>query len=192
MTNPVNLENKIEAWLRERLSPQRFRHSLGVAQAADALATTHGVTPAPLRLAGLLHDCAREVGPLRTLALAGDWGVSLRPVDRLFPVLLHGRLAEIIAIRDFGITDTAVLTAVRYHTAGHPEMSRSDKILFLADHIEPGRDLPHVEGLRRLAFEDIDKAMLAALDISLAYLQGAGRKVDPDTYLLLDFLSGKR
>lgn len=192
MTDPLNLETKIEAWLRERLSPQRLRHSLGVAEAAADLAEGHGIDPAPLRLAGLLHDCAREVGPHKTLELAREWGVSLRQVDEEFPVLLHGRLAEIIAVRDFDIVDTAVLTAVRYHTAGHPDMSLSDKIFFLSDHIDPGRDLPHVEGLRLLAFEDIDKAMLAAIDINLAYLQGAGRKVDPDTYLLLDFLMEKR
>lgn len=181
-------ETRIETWLSGRLSPQRFRHSQGVAQQAAELAVAHEVRPAPLRLAGLLHDCARELGPHETLELARQWGVSLRPVDEEFPVLLHGRLAEIIAARDFDISDTAVLTAVRYHTAGHPDMSLSDKIFFLADHIEPGRDLPHVEGLRRIAFRDIDQALLAAVDINLAYLQGAGRKVDPDTFLLLDHL----
>jgi len=184
----MNLEQEIEVWLSGRLSPQRFSHSQGVARMADELAMAHAVDPVPLRVAGLLHDCARELGPHETLRLAREWGISLRPVDEDFPVLLHGRLAEIIAFRDFGIADTTVLTAVRYHTAGHPEMSFSDKIFFLSDHVEAGRDLPHVEGLRRMAMDDIDRAMLVALDINIAYLQGAGYKVDPDTYLLLDHL----
>jgi predicted HD superfamily hydrolase involved in NAD metabolism len=144
----------------------------------------------PLRLAGLLHDCCREMEPPEALALARSWSLPLRRIDLQYPVLIHGRLAAETARREFGIDDGAVLNAVRYHTAGHPEMSLSDRIFFLCDHMEPNRTGEHLAELRELAFEDLEAAMRMSVDLSISYLHATGKMVDPDTWILRESLHG--
>ena len=189
---PSDLEPKIKVWLKGRLSEPRYRHSLGARDCAAGLAKHYGVPEEPLRLAGLLHDCCRELSPPETLALARAWALPLRRIDLQFPVLLHGRLAAETARREFGIEDGAALSAVRYHTAGHPGMSLSDRIFFLCDHMEPNRTGEHLLELRRLALEDLDAAMRLSVDLSISYLHATGKMVDPDTWLLRESLHSAR
>ncbi|RJQ43907.1 MAG: HD domain-containing protein [Gaiellales bacterium] len=182
------MEAALKEWLKEKVSAPRYRHSLGVLDAACELAGRHGVDQAPLKIAALVHDSARELPFDEMVALAEQWRLPVRDVDRIAPVLLHGRLGLELVRREKGVEDPVVTSAVLYHTAGHPEMSLSDKVFFLADHIEPGRSYAHLKQLRAAAFDDIDQAMLMALDINRDYLIGKGRPVDPDSLELREAL----
>lgn len=185
------MEDRLKNWLQARVSGGRYMHSLGVLEAATELARQYGVDPVPLRQAALLHDCAREFSNEDLVATAEDWQLPVREVDRRSPVLLHGKLAVVIAERELGLDDPAILSAIRWHTAGHPEMTLSDKLFYLADVTEPTSHYAWVAGLRALAHEDVDKAVLMAIGINTDHLDRTGRTVDPDTYDLRDLLLGE-
>jgi predicted HD superfamily hydrolase involved in NAD metabolism len=178
--NDTDLRN----WLERRVSPARYRHSLGVYEAVGELAGWHDVDGGPLRIAALLHDCARELPPRQLLEQARSRRITIREVDRESPVLLHGRLAAQIAGSELGISNPEVASAVSFHTAGHLNMSLPDKLFFLADHIEPTRSHIWVEELRAAAQADVDAAVLRAIEINLRHLRETGKTIDPDTLAL--------
>ncbi len=184
-------QQELKDWLKARVSPRRFLHSMGVREVVAELARLHGVDAEPLMKAALLHDCARELPDEEMLARAVEWGVPIRDVDRESPVLLHGRLAVETARRELGIDDPRVASAVLYHTAGHPDMSLSDKLFFLSDHIEPTRDFTWVGELKAMAREDVNRAMLMAIDINLKHLRATGKVIDPHTLELRDVLTDR-
>jgi predicted HD superfamily hydrolase involved in NAD metabolism len=184
-------ETEVKAWLETRVSPRRFLHSMGVYAAAAELAGRYGTDAEPLKLAALIHDCARELGPGELVTLAGEWGIPIREVDRQSPILLHGMVGMEMARRELGIDDRVIISAVNYHTAGHPEMSLSDKLFFMADHIEPARPYPWVKELREAAFKDIDYAVLKAIEINLKYLTANGKTIDPQTLALRERLKSR-
>ncbi len=182
------MESELKIWLQARVSDGRYQHSVGVLETVTALARFHEVDDAPLRLAALLHDCAREYSNEDLVAHAEEWGIEVRSVDRQSPVLLHGKLAVIIAERELGLSEPAMVSAVRWHTAGHPQMTLSDKLFYLADVLEPTRPEGWVLELRAIAHEDVDRAVLTAIDINVGHLNRTGRTVDPVTYLFRDLL----
>lgn len=186
---PIELE-RARAWLRVKVSPGRMLHSEGVLVTVADLAAANGVDPAPLMLAALIHDAARELSGVQMLEHARKWGLAIRPVDRQSPVLLHGRVGLQMARNELGAVEPHTASAVSYHTAGHPDMSLSDKLFFLADHVEPGRGFERLADLRRAAGTDIDAAVMLAIEINLDYLRSSGKTVDPDTPLLKESLSG--
>ncbi|MBE0429391.1 MAG: bis(5'-nucleosyl)-tetraphosphatase (symmetrical) YqeK [Thermoleophilia bacterium] len=176
------------AWLEKRVSVGRYLHSLGVREAVTGLAQKYGVDPRPLRLAALFHDCMRELSGPELLALAAKWSVKVRDVDRQAPVLLHARLAAELARREFRLADPRMVSAIEYHTTGNRGMSLSDKLFFIADHIEPGRDHPLVLKLRLAAYEDVDRAVLESIRMSERHLRSAGAVIDPETIRLKQHL----
>ncbi|MHB1390877.1 MAG: bis(5'-nucleosyl)-tetraphosphatase (symmetrical) YqeK [Thermoleophilia bacterium] len=188
MSSESATETRLASWLTRQVTPRRYRHSLSVRTTVTALAATHGVDAVPLRLAALLHDCMRELTDGQMLARAREAGLPVRAVDEAAPVLLHGKLAATIALCEFGLPDPALLSAVTRHTAGHPDMSLSDKLFFLADHIEPNREHARVDELRRLAATDVDGAVLRAIEMSEAHLESRGAVIDPDTLALKSLL----
>lgn len=187
----MKMEDELKHWLKARVSSERFLHSLGVLEAATELARRYGVDETPLRQAALLHDCAREFSNDELVATAEKWGILVRDVDRGSPVLLHGKVAVEIAARDLGLTEPATLSAVRWHTAGHPGMTLSDKLFYLADVTEPTRSYEWMPELKALAHKDVDRAMLMAIQINTDHLDRTGRVVDPDTYALRELLIGR-
>ena len=126
--------------LAEHLSPRRLEHSRQVAETAAALAVRHGLAAEPAWLAGILHDCARELTPKEMRAAARQTELSWGIEEEWEPVLLHAPLAAHWAKTRYGIEDADVLQAIALHTTGAPQMKLLDKILYLADLIEPGRD----------------------------------------------------
>lgn len=187
----IKIEKKLAAWLRDRVSERRYRHSLGVIEAVTSLALHYRLDPHPLRLAALLHDSLREMPAEELLKLARRWQLPIRDADMRAPVLLHGRVAAELAEREFGLCDPVMASAMKYHTAGHARMSLSDKLFFLADTIEEGRTQPAVGELRGLAYEDADRAMLAAIESSVLHLEAIGAVVDPETLRLKQSLVEK-
>lgn len=167
--------DRIEEVLRRRLGEERLRHTWGVVETAVAMARRWGADPEKARLAALLHDYAKGLPPGQLLELGRRFGVIADPAEEAFPDLLHAPVgAELV--REEGLAgDPEVLAAIRWHTTGTPGMGTLDKILWVADMIEPGRNFPGVEEIRRLAGRDLDEALLAGLDHTIAHVIRTGR-----------------
>lgn len=173
---------------RERLSPKRYGHTLRVAATAEDLARTHGLDPNRARLAALVHDAAREMEPQDFLNLADEWGLPVGEPERESPKLLHGPVAAELARRELGVEDEGVLRAVREHTTGRPGMGPLSLALYVADKIEPARDYPSVERLRRLAREDLRGAAAESLRRSIGHNEERGRPTHPASFETLEWL----
>ena len=175
-------------YVRERLSAKRYAHTLRVADTVERLAEIHGIDPKKARLAGLLHDAAREVGKEELLRAAGEDGLSVGDFERERPILLHGPVAAEFARRDLGVKDGEILAAVRAHTTGEPEMGPLALTLFVADKIEPEREGPGVEDLRELARKDLRRSAHAALESFLSQNEERSRSVHPKSLKTLQWL----
>ena len=173
------LLERAEGLARERLSARRYGHTLRVAQTAERLARRHGLDPQRARLAGLLHDAAREMPPERLLGLAREWGIPVGPFERENPKLLHGPVAAELARRRLDLSDEEVLRAIREHTTGSPGMGPLSLALYVADKIEPARDYPSVERLRELARTDLREAAEEALRRAVEHNERRGRPTHP-------------
>ena len=180
------------AFARSRPSKARYEHTLRVADTAEDLALAHGLDAERARLAALLHDAAREMGPEEFLKLADTSNLKVGDPERQSPKLLHGPVAAELARRELGIDDGEVLEAVMAHTTGRPGMGPLALVLYVADKIEPAREYPSVEHLRRLAREDLDGAALEALRRAMAHNEERGKATHPASRKMLDWLEADR
>jgi predicted HD superfamily hydrolase involved in NAD metabolism len=176
------------SYARKRLSDKRYFHTLRVAETAERLAEIHGLDPKKARLAGLLHDAAREVGKEELLHVAEEDGLAVGDFERERPMLLHGPVAAEFSRRDLGVKDGEILDAVGAHTTGEPEMGPLALTLFVADKIEPGREGPEVENLRELARKDLRRCACAALEDSISHNEERGRPIHPKSLETLEWL----
>lgn len=168
--------------LAAHLKPSRFRHSLGVAETAAQLAARFGVDAEAARTAGLLHDCAREFPNEAMRAEADKRQIPYGPIERAMPLLLHAYLGAARVRELYGVDDDAISQAIYRHTVGGPQMTRLDKIIWYADMIEPSRDYPEVEMLRRLAREaSLDEMLLMGLTESIKFVAAKGHLLHPST-----------
>jgi len=174
--------------LEGTLTPKRFNHSLGVMECAVELASRYGENVERAAVAGLLHDCARDIKGNEVFAKCEEYGVMVDHICRLQPELLHGPLGAMMIREEFGITDEDVVNAVRYHTTGRENMSLLEKIIFIADYIEPGRNFPGVDEIRKAAIEDMDSTMLMALDQTISYVLSKGGLLHPLTVNARNYL----
>ena len=175
--------------LKHALTPDRYVHTMGVAYTAAAMAMRYGTDTDRALLAGLLHDCAKCFSYDERIALCKEGGVELTETEIANPALIHAKLGVYIAVKDYGVDDREILDAIRTHTTGEPDMSLLQKIIFLADLIEPGRDaakIPHLTEIREMAFTDVDECMYMVCAQQVEYLESDPSKVvDPatrDTY----------
>lgn len=162
-------EQKMHEKLQQMIDADRYQHTLGVVEMATRLAERYGACVEQARLAALLHDCAKGLSRFHLLQRLEGSDIVVDSVERAIIPILHGPVGAIIAREEFGVTDAAVLQAIRYHTTGSPEMSLLDKVIFLADYIEPNRSCPGVEELRQLAFQDLDQAIIQAAGRTIIY-----------------------
>ena len=168
--------------MEKALDEKRFRHTLSVAQMAASLAMRYGEDPYKAYTAGLLHDCAKCLSSKEKLALAKKNGLEVRPFEEETPDLLHAPLGSILAEKKYGIKDPEILSAIRYHTTGKPEMSTLEKIIYIADYIEIFRKpLARLEEARTEAFRDLDECMVVILESVLSYLGKKLATLDPLT-----------
>lgn len=165
------LKHQIIHDLKLTLTTPRFTHVLGVAATARKMALQYGADPDKAEVAGLLHDAAKEL-PLPDMQdLARDaFGDTLDPVIMSLGSLLHGYAAVTVAKDKYGLTDPDLLASLAHHTTGALQMGTLEKIVFVADYIEPNRDYPGVDDLRAVAAEDLDKAVLAGYDSTIGHL----------------------
>ena len=159
---------------------KRRAHVIGTAETAELLARRWGADPVAARRAGILHDITKALGPREQLHLVARYGMALTTMQRENPKLLHAKTGAVIAREVFGESD-AVYEAIWWHTTGRPEMTTLEKILYIADYMEPNRCFPGVELLRELVQTNLDAAVYHGLDQSVTYLLEQGRTVDPDS-----------
>jgi predicted HD superfamily hydrolase involved in NAD metabolism len=186
------LLEEAEAFARSRLSDSRYEHTLRVADTAEGLARAHELDADRARLAALVHDSAREIGPDEFLKLAETWHLQVDDPERQSPKLLHGPVAAERAKRELGIEDGEVLEAVRAHTTGKPGMGPLALVLYVADKIEPARDYPSVGRLRELAREDLRGAALESMRRAIAHNEARGKATHPASIETLDWLEADR
>lgn len=180
--------------LRETLKPGRYEHTLNVAALADALARRHGTDAGKARLAGLLHDAGRRFTPplMAEYVRKNRLKVPERELTAaLEPMLLHAFISEDLARKEFGVTDSAVLSAIRKHTLGDVEMSRLDRVLYVADACSADRDHPGVAKTRALAFDDLDAAFERCLSDKLAHALARRAWLHPLTIRLWNSLAAR-
>lgn len=165
--------------IRKRLSPQRWEHSLQVAEIARQMAENYGGDSAKAYRTGLLHDYAKGLSGQELLEVAEPNGLIQHPVDRQVPDLLHAPVGAWLVEQELGCDDREILAAIASHTLGEVGMSTLAEIIFLADMIEPGRDYPGLERLTCLAMRDLREGMLFAYDTTIRYCIQQGRIIHP-------------
>ena len=133
-------------------------------------------------IAGLLHDCAKCIPTNKKFKMCSKYHLEVSETERSNPSLLHAKLGAYLAEKKYHVRDEAILSAITFHTTGKPAMSLLEKIVYVADYIEPGRrELPNMAEIRRLAFENIDECIYQILEDSLNYLNTRNITVDPMT-----------
>ncbi|MBR3468959.1 MAG: bis(5'-nucleosyl)-tetraphosphatase (symmetrical) YqeK [Lachnospiraceae bacterium] len=181
--------------MEETLSGKRFQHTLGVAYTATAMAMKYDVDVKKALIAGLLHDCAKCMSDEKLLKLSEKENIEVTDVERRNPYLLHAKVGAMLASKEYGIDDEEILDAITYHTTGRPGMTDLDKIVFVADYIEPGRDkAPNLAKVRKLAFEDLDETVRKILKDTLKYLEGekgSDSEIDPMTAKTYEYYQKK-
>lgn len=178
-------------YLKVHLTKNRYEHSLGVKEAAVALAKVYGISEERCSIAALLHDCAKWMSEEELIALAKEHGYSIDLVMYNNAQLLHGICGSIVSKETFKIEDREILSSIEFHTTGKAEMSLLEKIIYLADYIEPGRSFPGVEQIREAAFRDLDEALLLCFDSTISFVLQRGQLLHKDTvegrnYLLMN------
>ena len=183
----------IKADLKEKLPKKRYEHTLGVAYTAAALAMCYGEDILKAELAGILHDVAKAK---KSSELKDDMKEYIDPytdgdyvalIADKAPQILHAIYAAYLAKKDYKIEDKDILSAIRWHTTGKKDMTMLEKIVFVADYIEPNRKkLPDLDRIRTLSFHDISEAVKVIAKSTIEYLGSQGMYIDKFTYELSD------
>ena len=170
------------------LKPSRVKHVLGCRDTAAKLAERWGADVTDAARAGLLHDITKALdGPLQ-LTLCAEYGTMLDEFSKKYPKTLHALTGALVAERIFG-ENPAVVSAIRSHTTGKADMNVLEKIIYVADYMEPNRDFPGVKRLRELAFTDLEAALKLGLEMTLEHLARQGSEVSPQTRDALSYLN---
>ena len=172
----------IKKKVKKVLDKDRYQHTLGVAYTAASLAMRYGMDVDRAFLAGILHDCAKNIPNDEKFALCKKYKIKLSDVEIAAPSLIHSKLGAVLGEKLYGVKDAEVLSAVKYHTTGRPGMTMLEMIVFTADYIEPGRKLaPNLQEIRQMAFIDLQTAVTKILGDTLDYLATKKQPVDPMT-----------
>lgn len=180
---------EIQKHLSKKLDAFRFEHTLGVSFTCLALAMRYGCDPDQAELAGLLHDCAKRYDDATLLEKCRKRQIPITEGEEREPSLLHAKLGAWMAREKYGVTDQEILDAIVCHTTGKPQMTRLDKILYVADYIEPRRyKAENLPEMRRLAFIDLDEACCQIMESILEYLRSRNCAIDEMTVLACESL----
>ena len=174
--------------IKSRQNEKRFYHSLCVADEAKRLAVKYGADPDKMYLAGLLHDITKNTDLQEQLKLIENGGIMLTDIEKKAIGTLHS-ISGYVYLRDvLKITDTDILSAVRYHTTGKENMTLSEKIVFIADLTSAERDYPDVEIVRTMVDKNFDEAILYVLKFTLNKLVNKGLPIHHDTLKAYNFM----
>lgn len=184
-------KNNLELYkkrLQKRLDSERYEHTIGVAYTAAALAMRYGADLEKAQIAGILHDNAKCLSQEKSTQLIEKYNIPVTETEKQNPALLHSKVGAYLAMHKYKISDKEIVRAILYHTTGRPNMTLLEKIIYIADYIEPMRHkAQNLTEIRRLAFMDIDQALLQILSDTLEYLDKCGLGTDPLTQKTYDF-----
>ncbi len=174
--------------LKTKVSEKRFEHSLGVEYTAACMAMVHGADVEKARIAGLLHDCAKGIPTKEKLEKARKNGIFVTKYEEKNPEMLHAKLGAHYARYKYDVHDEEILDAIASHTTGKPAMTLLEKIIFVADYIEPNRKpIKELDEIRKEAFTDLDACVLHILRNTIAYLQTSKEEMDYATQMTYDY-----
>ena len=191
--NNLNIENidtkQIKEKLNTMLKPKRLEHSINVAKCAIKLSEIYGYDKEKAYLAGLVHDCAKYFTKEQIDSYVEKYNIELDPLEVDNIALSHSIIGS-FAIQDvFNIQDMDIINAVRYHTTGRENMSILEKIIFMADMIEEGRNFPGVDELRKLSFNgQLDKALITSLNNTIKFVIENNQLIHPRSVSARNYL----
>jgi predicted HD superfamily hydrolase involved in NAD metabolism len=163
------------------LGEDRFNHSLRVVEEAERLASKYNIDREKAVTAALLHDCAKFSDKKKILKMANYFDIIISDIMIHNKQLIHGPLGAKMAQDKYKVYDVDILNAIEFHTTGRKDMSKLEKLIYIADYIEPGRKFPGVNQVRRLAYVDLDRSILLAMDETIVFLVKNNRLISPYT-----------
>lgn len=176
--NITDFETIIEK-VKKVQTKERHSHTIGVAYTAAALAMKYEIDVNQAFLAGILHDCAKCISDEKMLEKCEKYDIIINEFERQSPYLLHAKLGAYYAAKKYDIDDSEIRSAITYHTTGRPAMSILEKIIFVADYIEPNRyRAPELAAIRKLSFENIDLAVFTIIKDTIAFLKKNNKIID--------------
>ncbi len=167
--------------LIENIGEKRYEHSLRVMETAGKLAEIYGADRSKVKTAAILHDCAKYSSKIGLLKKIDDFDIILDNIWKNNLGILHGPIGAKVAEEEYGVSDVEILDAIYYHSTGRINMSILDKIIYIADYIEPKRNYPRIETIRAMAFEDLNMSILMAMNDTILYLVENNRLIHPNT-----------
>ena len=184
---------KIMNEIRKTLPSRRFEHTLGVTYTAACLAMRYGADVEKARIAGLLHDSAKYMSSKEKIQTCLKNGIPVSVYEEKNPELLHAKLGAYLAQKQYGVDDPEILSAITWHTTGKPDMTLLEKIIYIADYMEPNRDqAPNLPKVRELAFVDLDECLFIILRDSILYLSVRNITIDPMTQKTYEYYKALR
>ena len=185
--------HKVRKQLSKALDNKRYEHTQGVAYTSAALAMRYGEDVRKAELAGLLHDCAKCMDNEKKLHICKKNNITINEAEQRNPFLLHAKVGGHLARTKYKVDDEDIINAIIYHTPGRPGMSLLEKIVYIADYIEPGRDhVSNLDEVRNLCFRDLDDALLQILEDILIHLKESKKEIDPMTQMTYEFYKRKQ
>jgi len=184
-------EQKILHYLQLNLNEKRLNHSLNVSETAVVLAIKYGENIESAKIAGLIHDCAKNMKDDQLIKVARDHGIHIDEIYINNPSILHGVVGSIIAREVMKIKDDDILNAVAYHTTGRENMSKLEKIIYISDYIEPSRIFQGVEELRTLSMINLNEAVIQSLGNTIIYVVNKKELLHIDTIYARNYLLSK-
>lgn len=182
-------KKRIIEYIERNMTEKRRNHTYAVVEEAKELARRFGEDMEKAELAALFHDFFRGVSEAALNGYVRQLGLGQAYLNNAN--LAHSKIAAFIMERDYHVQDQDIINAVKYHTTGRADMSKLEKIIYLADAIEPNRSYPGMEEIRDLAYRDLDEACLASLLHSIDYVNSRGLYLDQDTVMARDSLTDK-
>ena len=179
--------------IKHEMDDGRYQHTLGVMYTCAALAMRYEYDIQKAQLAGLLHDCAKCIPNGKKLKLCEKHHIQMTEVERRNPFLLHAKLGAFLAKEQYDVKDPEIISAILNHTTGKPAMSLLDKIVYVADYIEPRRNkAPNLTEVRKLAFLNLDEALYKILSDTLEYLDEGSGEIDQMTMKAYEYYKAKQ
>ncbi len=184
----IEITQKLRKQLEKELKPDRFEHTLGVAYTSASLAFAYGEDVEKALIAGFLHDCAKRMSHEEQIKVCEKNKIEITEVERKNHSLLHAKVGMFLAQKEYDVHDEDILNAIRWHTTGRENMSLLEKIVYIADFIEPNRKpLENMPKVRKEAFTDLDRCLAHILHDSVVYLRTIGKETDDATMKAYEF-----
>ena len=177
----IEISQKLRKEMEKQLKPDRFDHTLGVAYTSASMAIVHGADIQKALISGMLHDCAKCMSHEEQIKICDKNKIDITDIERRNHSLLHAKVGAYLAKEKYDIDDPEILGAIKWHTTGRPNMTLLEKIVYIADFIEPNRkQLEDMDIIRKEAFSDIDRCLAHILHNSVVYLRTIGTDLSDD------------